>query len=224
MTYITVAGYHNHDNQQCLRVSTAVIKDHDQEQVGKERMYFSFQFHCTVHYSGSSQMELKTRRRPWDRSWCRGHAGVMSSSLLLMECLVCLLIAPRTTSCVCVGGLLTVSRVLPHKLLIKKMHYRFAHRPVWWSYFLNWGSFFPNDSDLCQDDIKVTSSSMPEKQRTRELLSPWSWVPQEPKAGTRDLEDSYRADGLQSVSKSWRSKGLVLVQNSSNCSNNKTTE
>ena len=59
MTYITAAGYHNHDNQHCLRFSIAVIKDHDQEQVGKERTYFSFQFHCTGHYSGSSQKELK---------------------------------------------------------------------------------------------------------------------------------------------------------------------
>lgn len=35
------------------------------------------------------------------------------------------------------------------------MHYRFAHRAIWWVYFLKWGSLLPS---LCQIDEMLTST------------------------------------------------------------------
>lgn len=49
------------------------------------------------------------------------------------------------------------SRALSHQPLFKRMHYRFACRPELWRNFFNWESSVPNDSRMCQVDIKLNS-------------------------------------------------------------------
>lgn len=52
----------------------------------------------------------------------------------------------------------TIICILSHQLLINKMHHSIADRTVWQWHFLNWVSFFPNDSILCQ--VAITFSSI----------------------------------------------------------------
>jgi hypothetical protein len=59
------------------RLSIAAIKHHDQKQCGVERVYFSQQFHITVHHWGRPGQELKQ-----GRNWCRGHGRVLLTVLL----------------------------------------------------------------------------------------------------------------------------------------------
>lgn len=40
---------------------------------------------------------------------------------------------------------LTVGWALSHQSLIKQISQRFTYRPIWWKYFLNWSSLFPDD-------------------------------------------------------------------------------
>lgn len=42
----------------------------------------------------------------------------------------------------------TVIWVYPHQSSRKRPH-RHASKVIWWKDFLNWGSFFPNDPNLC---------------------------------------------------------------------------
>lgn len=39
------------------------------------------------------------------------------------------------------------------------MPLRLAHRPIWWAYFLNWGSLFPERLWLVSVDIKLVSTA-----------------------------------------------------------------
>lgn len=50
----------------------------------------------------------------------------------------------------------TVVWALPYQSLIKKMHRRLAHRPVWW------GIFSSDDSSLCQGDLKASQHTKDE--------------------------------------------------------------
>lgn len=43
-----------------------------------------------------------------------------------------------------------VGWILLHKLLIKKMFHKHAHGKIFWRHVLNWDSFLPRDSSLCQ--------------------------------------------------------------------------
>jgi hypothetical protein len=60
-----------------VRVTIAVMKHHDQKQLGEERVYMAYQ--C------SSLKEVRTgtqaRQEPGGRSWCRGHGGVLLTEL-----------------------------------------------------------------------------------------------------------------------------------------------
>lgn len=44
------------------------------------------------------------------------------------------------------------SQALPYQSLIKEMPHKLAYKPPQWGHLLNWHSFFPNDSSLCQMD------------------------------------------------------------------------
>lgn len=68
------------------------------------------------------------------RSQCRGRGEVLFTGLLIMTCLACILIGPRTTN----PGMAppTMGGVLPHQSLIKQMPYRLAY-----SQLLNGGIF-----------------------------------------------------------------------------------
>ena len=101
------------------------------------------------HHSPS----LKEARRgtqagqePGDRSWCRGHGGVLLTGLLS-------LLSYRTQTTSPTTALPTVGCALPHWSLIEKMSYSW----ISWRHFLNWGSFFSDDLTLCQADAKSAS-------------------------------------------------------------------
>lgn len=54
-------------------------------------------------------------------------------------------------------GLLTSLPYSSQQSLIKKT-LSLEYKPIWWKDFLNWGSFFPDDSGPCQVDIKLASA------------------------------------------------------------------
>ena len=66
----------------------------------------------------------------------RGHGGVLLTGFLLMTCLACFLIVPRTPS---LGMALPTMNpwAFPHQLLIKKMSYRSTYNPIQWRHFLD---------------------------------------------------------------------------------------
>lgn len=64
------------------------------------------------------------------RNGCRNHGGMLITVLSTYTiCSGCFLIQPRSTFLALTQ--LTVSRVISHQSLIKKMHYRLAQRPIW---------------------------------------------------------------------------------------------
>lgn len=92
-----------------IRVSIAVIKHHDQKQLGEGRTYF------TLYHAGKSGLEVKPRSQWITAYW------LASPSLS-----ACCLLYPRAT---CLGvALPTVGWILPHQSLIRKVPQRPAHR------------------------------------------------------------------------------------------------
>jgi hypothetical protein len=79
----------------CPRVSLAVIKYHEQKQLGGESVYFTY---SSTLQSISGVGLGKSGQDPRGRSWCRGHGRMLLTGLLIMACSACLLIEPRTTS------------------------------------------------------------------------------------------------------------------------------
>lgn len=69
----------------CLRVSAAIIKCHDCEQLGEERIYFS----STSQSFTEKCQDSKAGQKPQDRSCCRGHGGELLTILLPMACSAC---------------------------------------------------------------------------------------------------------------------------------------
>lgn len=55
------------------------------------------------------------------------------------------------------AGTTILAWVFPHQQLIKKIPQGLVYMRVWWRYFLNCGSFFP-DPGLCQDGIKPVNT------------------------------------------------------------------
>lgn len=111
---------------------------------------------------------------------------MLLTSLFLKDCSTCFLSASRTT---CPGG----------------HHPQWAwpsNRPIGWQYFLNWGALFPNDSGLCQVDIKLVS--IPEYS-PRDNRNSWPvWL-------------RYTSIVLKTVFSKGRSRLLVLVWQVSLC-------
>lgn len=50
------------------------------------------------------------------------------------------------------------------------MPYGLAHRPVWWGYFLNWGSLFQNLSSLYQNGWKLACEVYKQQRQNRDNL------------------------------------------------------
>ena len=94
-----------------------------------------------------------TGQEPGDRSWCRGHGGVLLTVLLPMACSVCFPIEPSSGI-----ALLTMGGALPCQSQLKTIPDRFTYSLVLWRHFLSWGSFLPNAFSLCQGDIKLSST------------------------------------------------------------------
>jgi hypothetical protein len=67
-----------------LGVSVAVIKHHGQKQLGKERVYFSIQFHITVYHPWKPGQELKQQESD-------AEAGKTAVNWFAPPCLLCVL-------------------------------------------------------------------------------------------------------------------------------------
>lgn len=102
--------------------------DHNQEQLGAGRVYFGGYFQVAVLHqrksgvrTGAWDQELK--QRPWRNAVFKfAPPGLLS----LLSC---------TTQATCPG------RHCANQLLIKKMLWRIAHKPLWWGIFSSWGSY-----------------------------------------------------------------------------------
>jgi len=82
----------------CLRVSIAVTKNHDQKASWGGKDLFVLGFHTPC----SSSMEVRTGtqagKKPGGRNRCGGHGGMLLTGLLPMVCSACFLIESRTSS------------------------------------------------------------------------------------------------------------------------------
>ena len=131
-------------------VTTALMKHHDQSTLGF--IWFILPYCCLS--SEEAKTGTQTRQEPRSRSWCRGHGGVLLTSLFPEACSTCFHIEPRTTNP-------QWSSVLHHQSLIKKILYRVVYPPPPQSYgciFINWAFFFSDDFSPCQVNIKLTST------------------------------------------------------------------
>lgn len=64
----------------------------------------------------------------------------------LLACSLCFLIQPRAT---CIGEApCRVDMVFSYQLLLKKMFPQLGYRSIIWWHFLNWNSFFPENSSF----------------------------------------------------------------------------
>lgn len=87
----------------------------------------------------------------------RKHWGMPLTYSLLVACSDYFLTYPGSPS-----SRLTTSTVIckhPHKSLIKKMLDRLVYRPILRRHFLNWNSFFPNDSILYQVEKTIPTNT-----------------------------------------------------------------
>lgn len=89
---------------------------------------------------------------PRGKSWCKGHRRLLLTGLIHNAPSVCFLIESRTSNLRMAS--LTMVWTLPHQLLVKKMAYRLAYRPISWKHF----SIGPPSSLMCQVDIKFVST------------------------------------------------------------------
>jgi hypothetical protein len=113
-----------------VKVSVAVIKHPDQK-------------HLTTLGSHS------ITEGSWGiRDWSRDQGRVLLTGLVLMAFQACFLLQhlPR-------DGMTHNALGLSRQSLINKM----PHRPIFGRHILHWESIFPNDSNLCQGDIKLTN-------------------------------------------------------------------
>jgi hypothetical protein len=85
------------------------------------------------------------------KSWCRGHGGMLLTTLLLRACSAGFLIEPQTTSHAV--GPTTVGWALPSISLVKKMPYSWIYGGI----LLNWGFLLPDNSSLCQGDPNLAN-------------------------------------------------------------------
>lgn len=88
------------------------------KQVGEERVYLAYTS-ILLLIINEARTGTHTEQEPGDRSWSRGHGGLLLPGLLFMPCSACFLTEPRTTSPGMVSP--TVGWALSHKLLIKRM-------------------------------------------------------------------------------------------------------
>ena len=122
------------------------MKHHSQSNLGGKGL-FCLHFHITAHQQRKSGLELKFKagnlrqelmQKPWRNDTYR---FVLHGLLSLLS---------NRTQATTTSGLtpLTMVWALLPQSLIKKMPYRLAYSPIWWSHFLNWSSLFPGDFNL----------------------------------------------------------------------------
>jgi hypothetical protein len=76
-----------------VKLSPAVIKHHDQEQLGKERVWLMLPYCCLS--LKEIRAETQTRHKRGGRSWCGSHGGGLLTEQLLLACSVCFLTTLR---------------------------------------------------------------------------------------------------------------------------------
>lgn len=81
----------------CLRVSIAVLKKHDHNQLREERVYFSFWLACYTSLQRKSRRELKQSGN-LKAGAVRGHEGMLLTGFPIMTNLAYLLITLRITT------------------------------------------------------------------------------------------------------------------------------
>jgi hypothetical protein len=112
------AGSLNHFHSVAvLGVSIAVIKHHDNKQLGVERVNFILHLRSYSIAEGSLGRSLEA-----------GADAEATEERCSLACSACFLLAPRTASLGMAPP--TMGQALPHQSSIKKMYHRLAHRPV----------------------------------------------------------------------------------------------
>lgn len=79
-----------------VNVSIAVIKQHNEKQSRWEKFHFSLQLSGKTSLLRELKAETLGGRESGDRKQSRSHGDVLPTGLLLIVCLVCFLIQPRT--------------------------------------------------------------------------------------------------------------------------------
>lgn len=133
--YVHYAGIiHNHPKQDFCCCHKEQVPNY----FVNKKVYFSLQFHTTLCHWGKSGQEPKAGTLE-----AGADAETMEEyCLLLMACQACFLI-PK-------GGTAHREPGSSSQSPIKTMYCRLVQRPSGEGIFLSWGSFFQNDSSLCQ--------------------------------------------------------------------------
>ena len=130
-------------NQGCYSCTNIMTK----KQVGEERVYLAYTFHIAFHHQGSQDWNSN---RSGNRSWCRGHGGMILTGLLPLACSACSLKEPKITS----PGMVPPTRGLSALITNwEKPHIWISSR-----HFPNWNSFLWDNCSLCQVDTKPAST------------------------------------------------------------------
>ena len=131
-------------------VSIAVVKHHDQKQLGKKRFCFSIKF------SGHTPSLRGDRAGTQGRSLESGTEAEAVEEDCLLACSswvtqsVFFLYKLRSTSPGTASS--TMGFALPHQSLIKKIHHRLYLGPIWLEHLPNESFCIPRSSSLCQAD------------------------------------------------------------------------
>jgi hypothetical protein len=139
-----------------VRVTIAVMKHHDQNNLGRKGfVWLTFPYHCsTLRKSEQNSHEAGT----WSRSWCRGCGGVLFTGLLHMAFSVCSSLEPTPPT----QGWPRPQWAGPHPTdrSLRKC-------PAGLSVGLFYGAIFLIEvassrmTSLCQFDIKLGSTPLP---------------------------------------------------------------
>jgi hypothetical protein len=112
------------------------------KQVGEKRVYSGYS--STLLFIKGCQEWNSSRTE--SRNWCRGHGGMFLTGLLPLACSACSLIEPRLPA----QRWSHPQGDFPPWSLIEKMPYSW----ISWRYFLNWSSFFCDNSSC----VKLTQN------------------------------------------------------------------
>lgn len=80
---------------------------------------------------------------PGSKNWSKSHGGMLLTSLLLMTCSACFILASRTASPVVASP--TASWAFDNNHQSRKYPIGLPYRSIWWQHFISWGCLFPND-------------------------------------------------------------------------------
>lgn len=137
-----------------VKLSLAVKKHRDQKQLREERVYSILYFQVMLHHGGKSAQKPKAGTWTWEQ---KQRQQKLPAYWYAFQGLLSLISytphdnLPRGGSSQ--GGLGLCASI------IKMMLYRLIHRTIWWRHFLSGGSFFSDDTSLCQADRKQNKTN-----------------------------------------------------------------